>query len=830
MASTAQMLSTPIRNGVMASPNSTSYMVTGKQDSSINGDSTSINGVWSNANSASVQKLEESTASINPDVAPPDRSSSTSAPPQLELSTNSLFAWDHTFANVFTGQYDIRATEDYYRYYEEHGKSNPKLPPPLEPMPFVADMLYSNHEQEVHEEHTPVAPKFLQGYMGNGYRYEDDKATQETLHEASQQLQRMNIGRTQNIPVPSQNIWTPLPRKGEAPPQKDHGPYATSPSETALKSAQYVFGEDEKEQMSGRYHNNQYGNKRFNHDLNVKQIDYNSGYEQNSNASISSSNEAPAPRSNIICRYYAAGYCSRGDKCYYSHDADAAQQVKGSRPEMRRPAKSKSPRVSANGLPPVNGNHNNSGGTSAQSTNQQTAPISQPTLQTNLVAPIAHAPAMNGGINLSSNHNGNISSVGLSRGLGSSLKIDVNSIQQNNGSLNNSGNLSVNGNQVSLTSSVPTPVSVGVNIPNNSPPSSGLASPTKSPTSSVPVSPRSGQQPDMYTNFEQLIGKIYMVSKDQQGCRFLQKKLEEQDPQTVDIIFNEVYEHINELMIDPFGNYLCQKLLEHCTDQHRYRIVEKVAPDLVSISKNMHGTRAVQKMIECLSSPAQIDIVKRALGDHVVELIQDLNGNHVIQRCLHRLAADDNNQFIYNAVTSGNNCVQVATHRHGCCVLQRCIDNASEKQKVQLITEIIKNALTLVQDPYGNYVVQYVLDLPFPDLVELLAQSFVGHVRHLATQKFSSNVIEKSLNVAKQPTRYLMIKEILAEGALAQLLQDPFANYVIQTALNVSEPQQHQDLIDSIKPFLNQLKNTPYGKRIQNKIAKETTERSKHHK
>lgn len=110
--------------------------------------------------------------------------------------------------------------------------------------------------------------------------------------------------------------------------------------------------------------------------MNVKQIDYNSGYEQNSNASISSSNEAPAPRSNIICRYYAAGYCSRGDKCYYSHDADAAQQVKGSRTEMRRPAKSKSPRVSANGLAPVNGNHNNnSSGISSQSTNQQTSKL-----------------------------------------------------------------------------------------------------------------------------------------------------------------------------------------------------------------------------------------------------------------------------------------------------------------------------------------------------------------------------------------------------------------------------------------------------------------------
>ena len=59
-------------------------------------------------------------------------------------------------------------------------------------------------------------------------------------------------------------------------------------------------------------------------------------------------------------------------------------------------------------------------------------------------------------------------------------------------------------------------------------------------------------------------------------------------------------------------------------------------------------------------------------------------------------------QFIYNAVA--NNCVEVATHRHGCCVLQRCIDHASEHQRVQLVNDITYNALSLVQDPYSNYV------------------------------------------------------------------------------------------------------------------------------
>jgi hypothetical protein len=327
-----------------------------------------------------------------------------------------------------------------------------------------------------------------------------------------------------------------------------------------------------------------------------------------------------------------------------------------------------------------------------------------------------------------------------------------------------------------------------------------------------------------------VIGHIYSLCKDQHGCRFLQKKLEDRDPMVVEIIFNEVYDHMTELMIDPFGNYLCQKLLEHCNDEQRLHIIEKVAPDLVKISKNMHGTRAVQKMIEYLTTPDQVTptinsiiaIAKKALSNHVVTLIQDLNGNHVIQRCLNRLSPQDN-QFIYDSVSQAGHCVEVATHRHGCCVLQRCIDHASDSQKIQLINEIIANALVLVQDPYGNYVVQYVLDLPFPGLASRLARRFLGHIPILSTQKFSSNVVEKCLNVTDVQTRASIIQELVEYDNLLYLLQDPYANYVIQTSLNVSEPVQHARLVEAIRPHLSSLRNTPYGKRIQNKILKESS-------
>lgn len=328
------------------------------------------------------------------------------------------------------------------------------------------------------------------------------------------------------------------------------------------------------------------------------------------------------------------------------------------------------------------------------------------------------------------------------------------------------------------------------------------------------------------TRLEDLQGEIPALCKDQHGCRYLQKKLEEGVPEHRDMIFRETFGHFADLMTDPFGNYLCQKLLEYSTDEQRNLICESVAKDLVNISLNMHGTRAVQKMIDFLSTRRQTDMrynnqihsIIVALSLHVVVLIKDLNGNHVIQKCLNKLAPEDN-QFIYNAVAA--NCVEVATHRHGCCVLQRCIDHASDHQRVQLVNEITFNALTLVQDPYGNYVVQYILDLNDNRFSDAVIRQFTGNVCALSVQKFSSNVIEKCIRVAEHSTRKLLIDELLNRTRLEKLLRDSYGNYCVQTALDYAEPSQRALLVEGIRPVLPLIRNTPYGKRIQNKLQRE---------
>lgn len=315
---------------------------------------------------------------------------------------------------------------------------------------------------------------------------------------------------------------------------------------------------------------------------------------------------------------------------------------------------------------------------------------------------------------------------------------------------------------------------------------------------------------------DQLVGEIYSLCKDQHGCRFLQRKLEERDEETVRTIFQEVHTHMVDLMVDPFGNYLCQKLLESTNDEQRTALIRNAMPAMTRIALNQHGTRALQKMIEYISTPEQTALIIEALRNDVVVLIQDLNGNHVIQKCLNHLSSQDA-IFIFEAV--GANCITVGTHRHGCCVLQRCIDHADGLQKGRMVDYIIGNAYSLVQDPFGNYVVQYILDLGEPSFTNPLCQAFLGEIVTLSRQKFSSNVIEKCIRCATGNVRRELVAEVMHPQNIEKLLRDGFANYVVQTAMEYADPDLKAILMENIRVVLPTIRNTPHGRRIQSKIA-----------
>lgn len=65
------------------------------------------------------------------------------------------------------------------------------------------------------------------------------------------------------------------------------------------------------------------------------------------------------------------------------------------------------------------------------------------------------------------------------------------------------------------------------------------------------------------------------------------------------------------------------------------------------------------------------------------------------------------------------------------------------EQRDRVIEAIRRNTLQLVQDAFGNYVVQYVLDLKQEKINDSITEMLLGNVTELSKQKFASNVVEK---------------------------------------------------------------------------------------
>ncbi|CAL9108161.1 unnamed protein product [Musa acuminata var. zebrina] len=323
--------------------------------------------------------------------------------------------------------------------------------------------------------------------------------------------------------------------------------------------------------------------------------------------------------------------------------------------------------------------------------------------------------------------------------------------------------------------------------------------------------------PLKYDNLMGVKGCTYYIAKDQHGCRSLQRKLDEGKHQ-IDMIFNGVIDHVVELMVDPFGNYLMQKLLEVCSEEQLLQILlllKEDPADLVNISLNIHGTRAVQKLIGSLKTRQQIALVISAIKPGFLDLIKDLNGSHVLQHCLESFKVEDN-KFIFNA--AAKHCVDIATHRHGCCVLQKCIAYSTGEDQAKLVSEISANGYELARDPFGNYVVQYILDLKNPLATANLVSQFEGKYVQLSVQKFSSNVVEKCLKTFGDDDRATIIIELLSVSHFDQLLQDPYANYVIRSAIENSKGSLYTALQKASLPHEAALRTNPYCKRIFSRL------------
>ena len=166
-----------------------------------------------------------------------------------------------------------------------------------------------------------------------------------------------------------------------------------------------------------------------------------------------------------------------------------------------------------------------------------------------------------------------------------------------------------------------------------------------------------------------------------------------------------------------------------------------------------------------------------------------------------------------------------ATHPYGCRVIQRILEYCSDmKETKELMKEIETASLALMQDQYGNYVIQWMIEKGERTQRERLVNRVRGNVLRFSQHKYASNVVECCLQHGTTSQRHDLVKEILNkdEAGIAPLelmIKDPFANYVVQRILDVVDDRQRIAVVNVIQSHAAHLKRFTYGKHILSKVS-----------
>jgi len=311
---------------------------------------------------------------------------------------------------------------------------------------------------------------------------------------------------------------------------------------------------------------------------------------------------------------------------------------------------------------------------------------------------------------------------------------------------------------------------------------------------------------------------IIEIAKDKWKSRSLQRSLMEHDPVMTDLIYRKALPVFHQLLNDQYGNYLSQKILEHCADHQFNAVFDVIKGDFFRLANEVHGTRAVQKFVEEAVRRNRADAVVECLRPNLEPLSRSITGFHVIVKLLEKLPLLKCEEILAVLCKDADSVVALGIDQWGCCVLKTCVDTAQGARADLIHQAIIESSLLLIQDAYGNYVVQHLLQsddkqVVLPQMIEKLKD----HMLELCQQKFSSNVLEKLLTTASDQHCLRLINCIInptssdASLVIENLLFHQYGNYVLQQLLSVAKEPEYSLIVDKVRPFVHDVLRTSFA-------------------
>ncbi|KAM7207369.1 Armadillo-type fold [Naviculisporaceae sp. PSN 640] len=163
--------------------------------------------------------------------------------------------------------------------------------------------------------------------------------------------------------------------------------------------------------------------------------------------------------------------------------------------------------------------------------------------------------------------------------------------------------------------------------------------------------------------------------------------------------------------------------------------------------------------------------------------------------------------------------------QHGSRFIQGKLETANSDEKSTVFEEICPNALALMKDIFGNYVIQKLFEHGNLAQKRVLAGKMRGWVEVLSRQMYACRVVQKALEHVLVEQQAELVKEL--EPDIMNLMMDQNGNHVIQKVVELVPREYIGFIMDCFKGRVNALSEHQYACRVIQRALEHGSEQDK---
>ncbi|KAI3419369.1 hypothetical protein GPALN_006614 [Globodera pallida] len=305
-----------------------------------------------------------------------------------------------------------------------------------------------------------------------------------------------------------------------------------------------------------------------------------------------------------------------------------------------------------------------------------------------------------------------------------------------------------------------------------------------------------------------LRGHVLTLSKNLYGCHVIGTALKS--------IINELLAQVIPLSLHKFGSRVIESVSLHsqtsrvgttarqCVHFDRERIVRSLQGDIMKYAQDKFGSLVMRRCFVCGTADQ-----KKALFDNVCvggpqtlqnarQLMADEFGSHVIENFF-EYGTDDQKAQLVDALRG-----HVLELAHQIWVIRSVLEHCTHKRLV--LEQLHVNVLTLVTNPYGNYVMQHVIEHGRPEDRERIVRSLQGNILKTHHKSICS-IIEKCLVFGTTEQKNALIDQVCADDGtgkppLLQMMKQQFANDVVLKMVDGADSAHRDKMMFAIEEHI----------------------------